>query len=373
MLIYRIIAKFIGVFFQRPKASDFNEKPKAKRVWFHAASAGELESCTEIIIQAYLKGYEVYVSAFSLSAKKECERLKERLGHFKLSHDFWVGMSPFEGSWLGVFQKVKPSVLISVKYEAWPDLWASASRCQIPLLIIDAKPRSSLTWIKRLSYLLCFQIPTLTLSSSEPQTLASLQVQFPKARMLKFSDPRWDRVAYRLSQRSSAFEEFYKSIESLPKPWVVFGSVWPEDMELWGSFFEKIKGTVFLFPHEKMEETLSSHHIKWVSQRGVLAEFYQYVSWAYVGGGFNKGVHSTIEPGVHGIPICIGPKNAEYFSEIKLMNHSGQLTVIHGANEIPRFLESLSESLANVSQWKSLNTEHQGGVDQVLSWLEKQE
>src|SRR5208282_542723 len=49
---------------------------------------------------------------------------------------------------------------------------------------------------------------------------------------------------------------------------------------------------------------------------GFLSELYAAVDWAYVGGGFGVGVHSTIEPAIHGIPIACGPKNAEKFPEI---------------------------------------------------------
>ncbi|MDE6860206.1 MAG: 3-deoxy-D-manno-octulosonic acid transferase [Duncaniella sp.] len=40
---------------------------------------------------------------------------------------------------------------------------------------------------------------------------------------------------------------------------------------------------------------------------GALAYLYRYASWAYVGGGFTKLLHSIIEPAVYGIPVAFGP------------------------------------------------------------------
>ena len=40
---------------------------------------------------------------------------------------------------------------------------------------------------------------------------------------------------------------------------------------------------------------------------GSLAYLYRYATWAYVGGGFTKLLHSVIEPAVYGIPVAFGP------------------------------------------------------------------
>ena len=53
-----------------------------------------------------------------------------------------------------------------------------------------------------------------------------------------------------------------------------------------------------------------------VDEMGFLSELYGAADWAYVGGGFGAGVHSTIEPAIQGIPILIGPVRADHFTEI---------------------------------------------------------
>ena len=40
---------------------------------------------------------------------------------------------------------------------------------------------------------------------------------------------------------------------------------------------------------------------------GALAYIYRYATWAYVGGGFTRLLHSVIEPAVYGLPVAFGP------------------------------------------------------------------
>lgn len=40
---------------------------------------------------------------------------------------------------------------------------------------------------------------------------------------------------------------------------------------------------------------------------GDLPLLYRYGTWAYVGGGFTRYLHSVIEPVVYGIPVAFGP------------------------------------------------------------------
>ena len=45
---------------------------------------------------------------------------------------------------------------------------------------------------------------------------------------------------------------------------------------------------------------------------GILKNLYQYSTITYIGGGFNKGVHNTIEPAIYGNLILFGPKYKKF-------------------------------------------------------------
>lgn len=45
---------------------------------------------------------------------------------------------------------------------------------------------------------------------------------------------------------------------------------------------------------------------------GLLAGIYRKGHFAYVGGGFAKGVHNLLEPAVYGLPVCFGPRHRKF-------------------------------------------------------------
>jgi 3-deoxy-D-manno-octulosonic-acid transferase len=55
-----------------------------------------------------------------------------------------------------------------------------------------------------------------------------------------------------------------------------------------------------------------------VDKVGILPELYRYSKFAYIGGGFGAGVHSTIEPLVYNNIVCYGP-NIDLLDEAKEM------------------------------------------------------
>ena len=47
-----------------------------------------------------------------------------------------------------------------------------------------------------------------------------------------------------------------------------------------------------------------------VKKVGILPELYSYTGFAYVGGGFARGVHNVLEPAIYGNIVCHGPNYA---------------------------------------------------------------
>lgn len=104
-----------------------------------------------------------------------------------------------------------------------------------------------------------------------------------------------------------------------------------EDLEMVTRLANTHKDTKFIIvPHETRKETLrrietaldskpkfytecqknadfKDTQVLVIDFVGALAYLYRYASWAYVGGGFTKLLHSIIEPAVYGIPVAFGP------------------------------------------------------------------
>ncbi|MDZ7876862.1 MAG: glycosyltransferase N-terminal domain-containing protein [Saprospiraceae bacterium] len=65
---------------------------------------------------------------------------------------------------------------------------------------------------------------------------------------------------------------------------------------------------------------------------GLLSTLYRYGKVAYIGGGFGAGIHNTLEPIAHGLPVLFGAKYGKFVEAVKLVETGGGF-VIHAKNE----------------------------------------
>lgn len=376
-------------------------------IWFHAASAGELEGLWPVILASAQEGYRLCVSVFSESASRSLVKLRGALEDYPGSL-LYSGLSPWEGQWEAALRFFRPSVFVTAKYEAWPDLWLSLALLETPLVVVGAKARRSFVACKFLLRLLGMPLPHLVLLTVEESELEALQKIFPQAQMGVSGDPRWDQVKARSAREQPRVLELCRQFENCPKPWGVLAQVWKEDLQVWADSLVKLPGTVWVVPHRLDEGTvseissfLSATGKDWVrssvpsdagsktpkfillDEMGILLELYRWVDWAYVGGGMGRGVHSTIEPAIHGIPISIGPQGAMKFPEIAQLIKAGQLTLIPRSDHrsmslaVGRWLgdaldpSHTSQAKANREKWIRDSDQRMGATKSILAALSR--
>jgi 3-deoxy-D-manno-octulosonic-acid transferase len=188
------------------------------------------------------------------------------------------------------------------------------------------------------------------------------------------------------------------------------GSAWEADLSVLGENLFKLPGTIWLVPHQvdearmrEFEEILRKSGVSYltssemrapgsqsqaqssagllsqgavvrcvlVNEMGFLSELYSCADWAYVGGGFGKGVHNTIEPAIHGIPIACGPAKNDRFPEIGCLRKTGQLRVLRDTQEASLWLAEL-ELRSYASQrkhWKEKALDQLGATERILDQL----
>ena len=340
--------------FQQPLWKNNVAPPRGSRtIWFHAASTGELEMLAPLIEAAHERGLSVGVSVFSDSALPFLKKLPQGL--------VYSGLSPIDSEWEELFQKFQVARIIVSKYEAWPGLWIAASSLNIPLLIINAQYRRSLQLAKFLVRFFGKALPRLKFYALGKTAAQELEQAFPHMTVEESSDPRWIRVlerAEKVVKRSPpeipALQKWIELGRTFPRPFVFVGSAWMEDLERvvpsFASLPENTAGTLWVVPHslapanlEKMrlflERKIPSRFVL-VAEMGILLELYSLADRAFVGGGYGKGIHSTIEPSVFGIPVACGPKKASFFYETQELVEGGILTLCSTDDEVKNWLLS---------------------------------
>lgn len=373
-----------------------NAPSLSSRIWFHASSVGELETLWPLIQSFGGRGAQVIVTILSESACQALAKLTRELEASGVLVLF-SGYSPWEGGWATALDRLKPQLLITARYEAWPELWVALSDRKIPLGIVAARDRKSLRIAKSLCRWMGRPHPELFLFTCTESDGDALKVQFPGASIQYVGDPRWDRVYERSSLGNPRAAEMVKALRELPRPWGVLGSAWLEDLKFLFPHILKKGGTLFVVPHridreaiEAIEKFLGEQKLKVIRTRhqsaqelnqsvqpgtvilvdemGFLSELYAAADWAWVGGGFGKGIHSILEPAIHGIPVGIGPQGSERFSEVVELGSTGQLSVISHLDQLLRWMEQpiLAEQQ---TRWKQDVSAKLGASERVIQFL----
>ena len=74
-----------------------------------------------------------------------------------------------------------------------------------------------------------------------------------------------------------------------------------------------------------------------IDKVGILADLYRFAKIAYIGGGFSTGVHSVIEPAIHGCATIFGPK-IDILDEAITMHELGIGRMITSGEQLADFL-----------------------------------
>ena len=84
-----------------------------------------------------------------------------------------------------------------------------------------------------------------------------------------------------------------------------------------------------------------------VDRMGYLSKIYQYADVAYVGGGFNEGIHNTLEPAVFGIPVIFGESDYSKFNEAVRMVKMGAAFTVSSERDLRALLEGFENDPAH--------------------------
>lgn len=298
---------------------------KRPTVWFHAASLGEFNIARPII--RHLKeaaDCNVVVTFFSPSgyealSRHTCEGVDKVL---YLPFDTKKNARRF-------LDVIRPDCAVFMVSEYWHTFLNELYRRDIPAILVSAMIRPDGPFFKWYGSLYrrsisCFK-DIFVLNEDSRQLLLSIGI----SNVTVNGDPLFDNVSIVASTPWSD-----NVVENFARGHKVFiaGSIHNDaDLKMIARLANKHRDTRFIIvPHETRSSTLSQisdsikGKLKFHSQCldetdfsntqvlvidfvGALAYIYRYGTWAYVGGGFTKLLHSIIEPAVYGLPVAFGP------------------------------------------------------------------
>lgn len=328
-----------------------------KKVWIHAASAGEFEQVVPLI-EALKKEEDVsiIVSFFSISG---IEIFKN---HQLIDFCFLL---PFDTKKLAhhLLDSIQPDIVIWTKYDFWFRILQQIHQRQIPVFLVNADLNLLLSkpWPYRFVILKCLPFFKTVFTVTSP----SKQLNLSSYRIVQ--DTKWEQAIQNTIQEltDTVVEKFAKG-----RKIIIAGSTHEQDIKVIANTIHQsdFNTTVWiLVPHETDENSLNSltqifhqhkisiyseptenANILIVDKKGLLKYLYRYAQVAYVGGGFGQGIHNILEAAAYNIPVICGPK-IQKSNEAMVLNSEKILTVIKSDLEMRDAIIQFNEENRYVS------------------------
>lgn len=338
-----------------------NNLPNDKFIcWFHTASLGEFEQGRPLM-EAYRKQFPTHYILLSFFSPSGYEPRKNYQGVDKIIYlplDSPTNARDF-------LQLVHPQQVIFIKYEYWYHYFMEIGKRRLPFFLVSAvfrkeqpffRPIFGQFWRKLL------QQPTQIFVQDAASAL--LLAPFHLNKITINSDTRFDRVIEISETKFTDSQlDHFCSGKTL-----IAGSSWPADEVLLQQAFEHEKlndWKLILVPHDldeyqikQLQTKLGSSCLRYtenatierlqkaryllVDTIGLLSKIYRYGQIAYVGGGFGKGIHNTLEAAAYGLPVIFGPKHHKFLEAAELIELKAGFS-IHDAQSLEKTLQLLAE------------------------------
>jgi len=302
-------------------------QPGQQVVWMHCASLGEFEQGRPLL-EALREQYPSCKLLLTFFSPSGYEVRKNYTGAD------WVFYLPMDGprNARRFLEIVKPSLVIFVKYEFWFYYLKKVKYRNIPLILVSAlfwEKMSFFKWYGAMQRKMLSRFDQLFVQDAGSQQLLQ-NIGLGNITTIS-GDTRFDRVSAIARQAASVpvVEQF-----TADRPALIAGSTWPEDEVLLQQAQQQLSDIglwLVIAPHDISEsriaaiEKLFPQSIRYsaavknpelsvaavsvliIDNIGLLSSIYRYGMACYIGGGFGKGIHNTLEAAVYGKPLLFGP------------------------------------------------------------------
>lgn len=319
--------------------------PGSQVVWMHCASLGEFEQGRPLFekLKERYPGHKFLLTFFSPSGYEIRKNYSGADWVFYLPLDSKANAKRF-------LDIVNPSLVIFVKYEYWYYYLKTTSERQIPLILISALFRNNSVFFKWYGSLqrrmLGYFDKIFVQNETSRELLSKINLS---DKVVVTGDTRFDRVIEIAENATSIalIEQFIGNHKAL-----IAGSTWPADEDVLKETFSSINNPsikLILAPHEVHKDHIAAiqksftqailyseltidknrdeYNVLIIDNIGMLSRLYRYAFITYIGGGFGKGIHNTLEAAVYGRPVIFGPVYHKFQEAKDLMETGGGFSI----------------------------------------------
>lgn len=316
---------------------------KRSLVWMHCASLGEFEQGRPVLemLREQYPNYALLLTFFSPSGYEIRKNYEGADYVFYLPVDRRRHARKF-------IDIVQPRLALFVKYEFWFHYLNTLHKNRIPTVLFSAHFQKDQPFFKPYGGLFRKMLSFYRKIFVQDESSKTLLEGIGQNHVEVAGDTRFDRMAKVLavSKDFPAVVDFKQNNKL-----IVVGSSWPDDETFLKKIVYEVKNQdykLLIVPHEVQEPNIQrilnlfgSEACLWTAPADVLREkkvavvntvgqlsfLYRYADVAWVGGGFGKGIHNILEPGVFSIPVFFGPNYQRFREAVEMCQVGGALSV----------------------------------------------
>lgn len=350
-----------------------------KRIWFHCSSYGEFEGILPLLIDYSNRNNYIIVSFFSSSGFDPLHTHPLIDYCCYLPFDTTSAMKKFISS-------IKPDVLLVSQNEYWPNMIRVTLKNNVPIYFISTYVRPKHWWLKKRFAAVTHPLKRVDQIFLQDKASFELLAAAGYDNISMIGNTRIDQVILN-SQESKDYPRVREFVSNSSV--VIAGSTLTKDEDILFEALQKYpkKFKLILVPHDPHSFKantipspfqddcclLSSYttdcgdkRILVVDSLGDLKYLYRYAHIAFIGGGFDAGVHSVLEAAVYKIPIITGP-NISKFQDAVNLAQLGILTIVHDPEELTIALGATRSGIsADLAEKLRIYLENQGGSTQRM-------
>jgi len=378
---------------------------ESKVIWIHCASLGEFEQGRPVIekLRAQAPRYKILLTFFSPSG-------------YEIRKNYpgadWVFYLPMDGQQNAkrFLKIINPSLVVFVKYEFWYYYLKSIKQNNIPLLLISALFRENSVFFKWYGGLqrkmLSFFDHLFVQNETSKKLLDNIGLSDNSS---VCGDTRFDRVI-EIAEGFTAIPGIEKFIGNSKT--IVAGSTWPGDEEALQKTLKAINDPslkLIVAPHEINKEHTAqvqklfpgsilysqliaddqqpvsgpssssgqqpaTSNTLIIDNIGMLSRLYNYATITYIGGGFGKGIHNTLEAAVYGKPVLFGPAYHKFNEAIDLVSNGGAISINNAEDcisAIQKLIRDDSAYIRSSEKSKDYVYSNKGATEKIMNYIQE--
>jgi 3-deoxy-D-manno-octulosonic-acid transferase len=345
---------------------DSTEKPI---LWIHAVSVGEVNAAKPIISSLLGKypHYQILVTTVTPTGAYTVEQhFADDIKHLYLPYDL-----PFSVKYF--IEKVKPSVLITMETEIWPNLYQACQKSEIPILIVNARlSEKSSKGYHLVSGLMKQTLMKVDVIAAQTESDAERFISFgaDREKVIVTGNLKFDiTVAHSISEQAESLKRYF----SVNRPVWIAASTQEGEEEIVLSAHQAIlkehpQAILILAPRHPdrvnkvaaLCDALNMKYIKRTENRrfppecsiyildtlGELQLHYAASQVAFVGGSLvNTGGQNMMEPASLALPVISGKHTYNFTEVTQLLIENDALVIVSNAHELANEInEMLSDA-----------------------------